>query len=175
MEVDPVGAPHVLEMEEFHLEGGGDSDVDVLGPGPLTRSRTYSFPFFFSSSTIVLLLTAPLPARDRVSVQPSRIIHSEKVIESTIRSGEQERLRPTVIPASVFQRWSSSLARLCGKVMPRAPDYFDIAGERKSGNMPKCLPRYTYIPWNEVSCFLSRRIGCCPHESAAKATLSISY
>lgn len=27
MEVDPVGAPHVLEMKEFHLEGGGDGDA----------------------------------------------------------------------------------------------------------------------------------------------------
>lgn len=37
---------------------------------------------------LVLLLTPPLPAHDQASVQASHFIHSEKVIESTIRSSK---------------------------------------------------------------------------------------
>lgn len=92
--------PHVVEIAEFHLEGSGSTHTLFWAPDPLTIETL----LFLLLLLFVLLLTPPLPASEQASVPASRIIRSEKVIESTIRSSEQERFQPPVIPASVFQR-----------------------------------------------------------------------
>jgi len=79
----------VVEIGEFHLEGNLVAMLAaVLGLGPLTVEPSSSFLLLLLFRHLVLFLTPPLPAHDRASVQASHFIHSEKVIESTIRSSK---------------------------------------------------------------------------------------